>query len=197
MKLKSKGIYICANNINTKLKIAKNKHYLGYALLYYALQKEYGISIAYQEIKYGFYGKPFLKNYKTIFFNISNSSSMTVCVIDDSPIGIDIQEYINFNQDIAAKYFCYHQNRKLIKTLNTKYYFTKYWTILEALGKYHGLGIIPMNDYSNLGGSVKLSYFIKKDFFITVCSRFKEYDRIIHVGEKDLIDCIKNNKLKI
>lgn len=69
-----------------KLYIKEN--YTSENLLKYAL-KDYA-NIDKYEIVYNEYGKPYLKDID-IYFNISNSKNVSVCVISNREIGIDIQ----------------------------------------------------------------------------------------------------------
>ena len=40
----------------------------------------------------GSHGKPYIIGYEQVHFNISHSDNICICVVDDMPIGIDIQK---------------------------------------------------------------------------------------------------------
>ena len=51
-------------------------------------------------------GKPFLKNQKNAFFNISHSANAAACATSASPIGVDLECFRPLNLNVANKICC-------------------------------------------------------------------------------------------
>lgn len=95
-------------------------------------------NISNYEIYYNKYGKPYLN--KGLYFNISHTKNIVVCVLSDKEIGIDI-EYLRYSDSIVKK--CFNQKEKeIIKNSNNKKeIFTIIWTIKESYVKLLGIGL--------------------------------------------------------
>ena len=107
------------------------------------------------EIVYNAYGKPYLKN-NEVYFNISHSHDLTVLVISDSEVGIDVEK-ITMRKKVIAK-VCNEEEQKLIKTAGD---FTIMWVKKESYVKYLGIGIAyGLNNVDTL----KIKNFIIKKF---------------------------------
>jgi len=135
-----------------KLYIKEN--YTSENLLKYAL-KDYA-NIDKYEIVYNEYGKPYLKDID-IYFNISNSKNVSVCVISNREIGIDIQ-YKTYKESLKIKY--------LIKT------FVFYFPSLSTKFNYF-INIIIINLY--------ITYISKCSYFIFLCFNIFEHIKNIFV----------------
>ncbi len=98
------------------------------------------------------YGKPYLKEYPKINFNISHLGDYVVCAIDDKPIGIDIEEVKQIEyKDIAEDFFTVSEfryiNKQGIGTQLSKFY--EIWTLKESYLKCCGQGLaIPLKSFS-------------------------------------------------
>ena len=96
-------------------------------------------------------GKPYLKNYADIHFNISHSKDYAVCAVSDKEIGIDIQYMRKVNYALADKCFCDEEKRFFENAENKNEAFYKIWTRKESFLKACGMGItIPLNAFSVL-----------------------------------------------
>ena len=91
-----------------------------------------------QEIARTEKGKPFFVDNENVYFSVSHSGHMWVCLMGDSPVGVDIQEVRGVDYEkIADRYF----------TAAEKHYvdlwgeegFFDLWVRKEALVKYFGL----------------------------------------------------------
>ena len=87
-----------------------------YLLLLKALREDYGITDA-PTFKYGEHGKPTLTEYPEIHFNLSHCREAAICVIDNYPIGVDIENIRPYKESLARY------------TMNDEE-FTKYKTVL-------------------------------------------------------------------
>jgi len=113
---------------------------IAYLLLMYGLKKEYGIV---EKVTFAFSGngKPYLKNFPDIFFNISHCELGVVCAIADEEVGIDIEKVEKFEEEVA-KYICNeNEYNSLVKSADKALDFCKLWTIKESILKYTGEGI--------------------------------------------------------
>ena len=123
---------------------------LGNAIAKYAIKKIFKTSVSDIFFLYEENGKPYFKD--GIFFSISHSGEMIVCVVSDKPVGIDIQkekeisqktsEYITGNADCDLKEFF------------------KLWTKREAVYKKNG-SILKLN-------SEKVKYYYMEGYYICV-----------------------------
>ena len=82
------------------LKQHQIEHSIGRGLLAYGLQEEYRISREDILLEKGEYGKPYLKKYPEIFFNITHCKEMAACAIATKEIGIDIEGVRKFSPAI-------------------------------------------------------------------------------------------------
>lgn len=85
------------------------------------------------------YGKPYFDN-SNIYFNISNSGLVTVAVVADKEIGIDIQK-IKYNEAIVNRTFTESEKQYLKNSDDKEKSFTLIWTMKESYVKMLGVGI--------------------------------------------------------
>lgn len=118
----------------------------GRELLREGLSKHYGLHFTKEELKEevetGKNGKPYLKHFPDIHFNISHSDDYAACAVGEISCGLDIQKIKSV-----------HTKRLLLRTLSEKEYtcvkkaaepekeFCKYWTLKESYLKWTGEGI--------------------------------------------------------
>ncbi|MBU3112549.1 4'-phosphopantetheinyl transferase family protein [Clostridium lacusfryxellense] len=154
------------------------------------------------------YGKPYLKDYPLMNFNISHSSEFVVCVIDDKSIGIDIEKvkHIKYD-DIAKNFFSLSEFEYIIgQTLDfqlSKFY--EIWTLKESYIKCCGQGLsIPLQSFSiNMNQSEKIKvvhnnkhnehifkiFDIQLGYKMAVCSLNKDIsNNIITIDQNSLIN---------
>ena len=113
---------------------------LSYLLLEKGLRKKYGIDRPVSFI-YNEYGKPYLKEYPHIFFNISHCKSGVVCALADAEIGVDIQDVRPFDIDVARRVCSENELRLLSESDNPARLFCKMWTEKESHAKARGIGV--------------------------------------------------------
>lgn len=112
-----------------------------YLLLKNGLREAYGID-GNPAFKYVMHDKPVLLDYPDIHFNISHCKRGVLCVIDDAPIGCDIEE-IEKKLDLDLCHYCYNDSEVagIISAADPCVEFTKLWTKKEAALKLSGEGI--------------------------------------------------------
>ena len=119
------GQYLCAKS---------------YLLLKQALANEYNITKD-LEWTYGEHGKPFLKDYPDIHFNISHCKKGIACAVDSQPVGIDIEQ-IQFKDNLAAYTLNDKELYKVRNAENPAVAFTTFWTMKESYMKLTGTGLV-------------------------------------------------------
>ena len=116
-------------------------------------------------------GKPFLRDYPNIHFNISHCKAGCVCAVSDKAIGIDIQNYVDYSHEVAVR-VCSRQELEYIdKSENKSVAFTKIWAMKESYLKMRGDGIcvdLKKADVFEVLDMIRV--FIKDDYVIAVCN---------------------------
>ena len=94
-------------------------------------------------------GKPELADHPNVHFNISHSGSLAVCVISESPVGVDVEFIRNVDWRLARRCFREDELIWLEKAPDTDYAFTQLWTRKESYLKLLGTGLSrEMNSFS-------------------------------------------------
>ena len=85
------------------LKYAVDKKVLLYTelMLKKIMCEECGLGIGEIDIRYGYYGKPYIANLSGCEFSISHTKSTIVIAVDDFSVGVDIESL-----DISPNYIC-------------------------------------------------------------------------------------------
>lgn len=145
-----------------------------YILLKNGLRETYGITEnpAFEYVKHE---KPVLRDYPDINFNLSHCKHGVLCVIDDKPIGCDIEE-IETALDINLCHYCYNDSEvaDILSAPDSCVAFTKLWTMKEAVLKLTGEGInddLPTLFADGLLERLRLQTVVDRDnaFVYTVC----------------------------
>lgn len=92
------------------------------------------------QFSYGENGKPYFKEYPNIHFNISHCKTGIACVVNNTPVGIDIEQ-IHFDKIVAENIL---SQKELQIVQNSKFpeqEFIKYWTMKESYLKLIRVGI--------------------------------------------------------
>ena len=127
-----------------KLKFEKDKFLsLGVDYLFRCALKDIGIEYSNAEIDFKSNNKPIIKNYDGIFFNLSHSEEIAMCVISNNEVGCDVQKMSADFLDIADRFFC-QSEIDLITCKETfeekRDMFYRLWTLKESYMKALGLG---------------------------------------------------------
>lgn len=99
------------------------------------------------------YGKPYLKGFKDIFFNISHSGQYVVCCLDSNPVGIDIEKISSIDfEGIAKEFFTFKEQEYILKENKLEERINRFyeiWTFKESFIKCIGTGLyVPLNSFS-------------------------------------------------
>jgi 4'-phosphopantetheinyl transferase len=145
------------------------------------------------------YGKPFLKGFKNIHFNISHSGNWIIIVFNNNYIGVDVEKIEKIDYEIADRFFTpdeYNFLNSVPKNRGDEIFF-ELWTMKESYIKAKGLGLsLPLNSFSVIKNNKivekivdeeKNIFFYKKykidnSYKLSVCSLGNEFeDNIIPV----------------
>ncbi|NLD20456.1 MAG: 4'-phosphopantetheinyl transferase superfamily protein [Clostridiales bacterium] len=85
-------------------------------------------------------GKPYVLNHQDIYFSVSHSGGFFVCLIGDTPLGVDIQKRSKTNIDGIIKRYFTEGEREYIEERGDSAFFTL-WARKEAYAKYTGEGL--------------------------------------------------------
>jgi 4'-phosphopantetheinyl transferase len=156
-------------------------HALGKELLAYGLFKEKGIIYNQESIIKNLYGKPSLRNFPFLHYNISHSENYVVCIISDSrAVGIDVEKIRGFNPYAAKKVCSLKELNNIYSKRDSDKEFFRLWTLKESYIKAIGLGLsFPMknvNFHIDKNGGIRCNMLecefklIEDDeFIIAVC----------------------------
>ena len=111
-----------------------------YLLLCEGLQKEYGITEK-PLFSYGPHGKPALRDYPDIHFNLSHCRDAVVCVISNRPVGIDVESVSHYKESVARYTMSQQEMHQILHADRPDVMFTRLWTMKEAVLKLSGEGL--------------------------------------------------------
>ena len=117
----------------------RKRSVLAFVLLQRALRDEYGITEI-PEFVYNEFGKPSFKNLP-IHFSLSHCKDAIACAVSDHNIGIDVENIVPYNPDVARRVCTAAELEMLEQSANKDVDFIKLWTVKEAISKYEGMGL--------------------------------------------------------
>lgn len=183
------------NFVNNKEKILKFhfdkdtiRSLVGEILLKKTITTLFNVPCEEMEITRDEYGKPFLLSPSIdLEFNISHAGDWVVVAIDSMEIGIDIEQIVTMNLEIAERFFTqeeykYIANQTLQEQKNERFF--RIWTMKESYIKGVGRGLtIPLDSFTTIiNNKEATSIRVEEDlrylstfrhdtsYFISVCS---------------------------
>lgn len=114
-------------------------------------------------------GKPYLKEYPQLFFNVSHCREACAVAFADRPVGIDVQEIRSFSQ-VTAEWVCSESElTALAGSDNPDRFFIRMWTMKESYVKMTGIGIsvdLKLVDTTKLEAEILTSE--KNNYYLAV-----------------------------
>ncbi|GAE04097.1 4'-phosphopantetheinyl transferase [Paenibacillus sp. JCM 10914] len=177
---------------------------LGDAMLHRIIQERLGIERRYLEYARNQYGKPYLKEYPDIHFNISHSGHWIVCAVSDDWIGIDVEQVNVVDLAIADRFFHPAEREQLLHLHKNKRQslFFDFWTLKESYIKAVGKGLhLPLDSFALemrdegwapiMGEEGRTFFFrqyeIEEGYKMSVCSPCSAFpDRIQYISAEYL-----------
>lgn len=111
-----------------------------YLLLRLAIKENYGIDEP-VVFSYGKNGKPYLRDYPAIYFNLSHCKSAIACAVSNSEIGVDVQELIPVSDNLARRVLSAKEFELFKTDKDPPRRFCEYWVMKESFLKKTGNGI--------------------------------------------------------
>ncbi|OCL27882.1 hypothetical protein U472_04335 [Orenia metallireducens] len=155
------------------------------------------------------YGKPFLKGYDNLYFNISHSRRWVVCAISEREVGVDIEEVKAIDLNIAKRFFSKKEYEELMTKNNQLSYFYNLWTLKESYIKAVGMGLsIPLNQFTIIDRDKNIfledqnrsglytfkKYKIDRDYKMASCVKGKlQEDELIISSVNEIINDFKEH----
>lgn len=93
------------------------------------------------ELSYNSYGKPYLKSYPEVFFNISHCHELAVCAVGNHELGIDAENIRAYSPRVMKRTFSDREIEILEKCPKRDEAFFRIWTLKESFVKAIGIGI--------------------------------------------------------
>jgi len=120
-----------------------------YRLLQQALWQEYGMAQV-PEFYHNAAGKPLLNGHPEIHFSLSHCHQAVACVLSDQPVGIDVETFDHYSQEVASRVMNDNEMRQILNSPHPTIAFARLWTMKESLfkltGDDHGGDIAHMLD---------------------------------------------------
>lgn len=140
-------LYLTTYELQKGEKKYQKEHQKGLQLLGYGLRELYGLSLTEEmmeeELEKGQHGKPFLKKYPQVHFNISHCDGLAVCAFSDAPVGVDVERIGAFKDSIVRKVLTKKEQEFLALYREKEVYdelFFRFWTLKESWLKQDGSG---------------------------------------------------------
>ncbi len=123
-----------------KFELGQRLCVLAYQLLKQGLREEYGITEN-PVFEYNEHGKPYIVGHPEIWFNLRHCKEAVVCVLNDKPVGIDVESIREYRESLV-RYTMNDEELQLIQAApNPDVAFIRLWTMKEAALKLIGTGI--------------------------------------------------------
>jgi 4'-phosphopantetheinyl transferase len=175
---------------------------IGKVMIRSLMRENLGIRLDDINIRYNQFGKPYIDN-KDFHFNVSHSGQWIVCITDDKPVGIDIEQIVDIDLEEVSKCFSINEQSDLllINKCQRVDFFFDLWTLkesyLKAIGKGLSVGLnsfmIRKNEHSIIieegeNGWHFRQYNIDSTYKLSVCSRNQNFPQEIdYLDIDDLI----------
>ncbi len=119
----------------------KELHGLAYRRLYEALRAEYEIDTEHAEYIYNEHGKPYLKDFTDIYFNISHCQGLAVTAVSAFENGVDAEDVRDYSERVVSRSFSKREKELLVNCEDKNTMFFRMWTLKESFVKALGIGI--------------------------------------------------------
>lgn len=142
-----------------------------YQLLQRALRVDYGITEP-PRFEYSDKGKPLIAGHPDIHFSLSHCREAAACIVDTSPVGIDIESLDSYDPELVPRTMNDDEHRLICSSPDPRLTFIRLWTMKESLLKMTGEGMT--DDVRNVltGNRLVTARFqttVYPQFVCTVC----------------------------
>lgn len=173
--------------------------------------KEWNIKNCDVDFTYNDFGKPEFRNDKEYHFNLSHAGQWAVAVLDDSEVGIDVEQIKPIDIAVAKRIFTEAETQQIMNQHgdNKLRKFYEIWMLKESYIKAVGKGLsIPLQSISFDLAQDKIlyqtrlqesdgwhfkKYGIHSDYELAVCSKNSKYpEHVEMVPSSMLIEIFEN-----
>ena len=95
------------------------------------------------------HGKPIWPGEPGVHFNTSHAGDWIACVVDEQPVGIDVEQVGPIDLSLSGNFFSEVEHVDIINHENPVERFFDYWTLKESYIKFVGTGLsLPLNAFN-------------------------------------------------
>ena len=146
----------------------RKRSVLAFVLLQRALREEYGITEV-PEFVYNEFWKPSFSNLP-IHFSLSHCKDTVACAVSDNIIGIDVENIVPYNPDVARRVCTADEFKMLEQSSNKDVEFIKLWTVKEAISKYEGMGLsLPFSEIDAMNYLLYSKVSVNSRYVLSTC----------------------------
>ena len=152
----------------TKQKKSQMQSVYAGLLLEYAL-RELGLNSQKMTFMKNPDGKPYIAEYPELFYNLSHSKDYVAFVLDDHPVGVDVEGLRIGYQKLAHRFFAADEIESLQEPWSDEA-FTELWTRKESYLKATGYGMrMPLAGFSTLQEIVQVNEQMATEMLEDAC----------------------------
>jgi 4'-phosphopantetheinyl transferase len=108
----------------------------------YCIQQVTGCKLCDVKIERDENGKPYVSNFIELYFNLSHSHNLLICVISEKQVGIDVEFIKKYTvSDKLVAFFSNIEWAYIQSFQNKAHPFYELWTLKESYLKYLGVGL--------------------------------------------------------
>ena len=121
----------------------RQRSIIGELLARNVISERLGVAKEQIEFEEGEHGKPALRTFRDIYFNISHSGEWVVAAFSDSTVGVDIQQMELRSLDVARRFFTNEEYELILAepAQDRLSFFYELWTLKESYLKALGHGL--------------------------------------------------------
>ena len=93
------------------------------------------------EFLYNEHGKPDLKEYPNLYFNLSHCKNAIAVAMDSQPVGIDVERFVSPSDSLLRYTLNDEELEEVRQSASPEQTFSMLWTRKEAISKLHGTGL--------------------------------------------------------
>ena len=144
---------------------------LAYLLLKQALREGYGITEN-PVFEYNEHGKPSIVGHPEIFFNLSHCKEAAICVVNDQPVGVDVEGIREYRESLVDYTMNDEEIAQIKSAENPAAAFIRLWTMKEATTKLIGTGISnDMKTILDTSNKYKYTTVDRQRYIYTICEK--------------------------
>ena len=147
-----------------------------YLLLQQALRDQYGITSV-PAFSFGQHGKPYFAHMPHIHFNISHCDDAVARVVDDAPVGVDVESIHRYDSALLPRTMSAEEQLLIAAARHPAEAFIKLWTMKESVLKLTGEGIASdLHTVLDAARRYEFETSLHTNYICTIC-RYAEHKK--------------------